>query len=167
MIALVAIDKAGGIGKDGKLPWKNKEDSAWFKEKTLGKNIVVGSKTFSELPNLKDRKVYVFSSSDADSVTNKNGLTGHYLDSDYIKWRLNNLHKRNFEKLKADLICCGGGQLYKYLIPQCSELYITHLDKTYECDTFFPFTMKKITNIFPKCEFIRGIEGGNIVKYYR
>ena len=47
---IVAVDEAGGIGIDNKLPWpKCKEDMQWFRSQTLGKIIVMGRKTFESI----------------------------------------------------------------------------------------------------------------------
>jgi dihydrofolate reductase len=63
MKAIMAMAKNRGIGLKGELPWGRiyKEDFKWFKEFTMGKKLVVGSKTFSTLPPLKDREIYMLS----------------------------------------------------------------------------------------------------------
>ena len=32
----------------------------------------------------------------------------------------------------------GGGSIYKMMLPYCSKLYITEVEKDFEADTFFP-----------------------------
>ena len=46
---ITAVDEAGGIGKDNKIPWSCSEDLKHFKEKTLGNIVVMGYKTFESL----------------------------------------------------------------------------------------------------------------------
>lgn len=58
MKAIVAIDKLWGIGNNGDLLFRIKEDIKFFKEVTTGKVVVMGRKTLDSLPNgepLKDR----------------------------------------------------------------------------------------------------------------
>ena len=49
--AIVAVDSKNGIAKDGKIPWKSKTDMKFFKEKTTGSIIIMGSTTLESLPN--------------------------------------------------------------------------------------------------------------------
>jgi len=51
---IAATDAAGGIGKDGKLPWRNKEDMEWFVATTKGDGnnaVVMGRTTWQSLPH--------------------------------------------------------------------------------------------------------------------
>jgi len=51
---MVAIDEAGGIGKDGDLPWQLSADMAHFKKMTqgAGKNaVIMGRKTWDSIPD--------------------------------------------------------------------------------------------------------------------
>ena len=45
---IVAVEKNFGIGKDGKLPWNNKEELQIFKQKTLN-SILIYSTQANEL----------------------------------------------------------------------------------------------------------------------
>lgn len=170
MIALASISKNWIIGDSStnKIPFHIKEDLRWFKEKTWNKNILVGQNTFSELPRLKNRKVFVFTSSDADYAVNKNGLEGRYLDSYYIKWNINNVHKEYFNKLKKNLIICGGAKLYDYFIPQCSELFLTLLDFEVFIDKpiCFPYSLEQINKLFKNKKEIKKISQGEIWYFY-
>ena len=47
---LAAVNREGVIGKDGTIPWNNKEDLARFKELTTGNTIIMGRKTWDSLP---------------------------------------------------------------------------------------------------------------------
>ncbi len=59
IIAIVACTRDGGIGKEGKLPWKLSGDMAYFKRVTLdtedipGKRnaVIMGRKTWESIPN--------------------------------------------------------------------------------------------------------------------
>ncbi|MBL4894573.1 MAG: dihydrofolate reductase, partial [Emcibacter sp.] len=39
---IVAVAENGVIGKDNELPWKISSDLKYFKEKTMGKPIIMG-----------------------------------------------------------------------------------------------------------------------------
>ena len=59
MKAIIAINKAGFIGKDDKLPWRCKEDLNHFKEMTMGCKLLVGRTTFESMPKLNGREMIV------------------------------------------------------------------------------------------------------------
>lgn len=52
-------DETNIIGLNKRLPWRVKEDLEYFKKTTMGKKLVCGSTTFSTLPKLEGRMVYV------------------------------------------------------------------------------------------------------------
>ncbi len=45
---IVARNKRGAIGKDGKMMWRSKNDFKHFKKTTMGAILIVGKKTFEE-----------------------------------------------------------------------------------------------------------------------
>lgn len=57
--AVLAIDAAGGIGLEGRLPWHEPDDLVWFRAITWGRTVIVGGRTV--LPaNLPGREVVRF-----------------------------------------------------------------------------------------------------------
>ena len=114
MIIVGACCANGGIGFNGKLPWKNSADMKHFRETTMGKTLLVGRKTAEQLPPLKGRKVIVLSRT--------NGVN---LD-DYAD---------------KDVILIGGAEVWKYALEKdfVDEMIITYIHESYECDTYFPF----------------------------
>ena len=56
----VAFDKNRGIGICDRLPWHIKEELALFKKNTINKNIIMGRKTYQNLPSkLKNRNIFI------------------------------------------------------------------------------------------------------------
>ena len=57
MEMIVAVDQGGGFGKNGEIPWKNelfaKADMKWFQEKTKGKHLIFGRRTYEEIAAMK------------------------------------------------------------------------------------------------------------------
>ena len=49
IIALVACDLNGAIGKQGGLPWKLPSDLARFKQRTMGAPLIMGRKTYESI----------------------------------------------------------------------------------------------------------------------
>ena len=123
MIAIAAMSRNRVIGVDGRIPWHISEDLKFFKRTTLGHIIVMGRKTYDSLGKpLPGRENWVVS-----REANIEGVTLF----------------RSFDAIEepADgrrLYIIGGAQLYAALLPHCSELLLTRIDREVEGDTFFP-----------------------------
>ena len=103
---IVAVDNTNnesGIGKDGMLKWHIPEDLKFFKQFTLNKTLIVGRKTFENLPQLKNRKIMV--------LTNNPTLIDNetYFDLDDIK-------KTIFNDKLNEFVIIGGKQIYELFI---------------------------------------------------
>ena len=64
MKLIVAADRRGGIGKEGKLLVHLPGDIKYFKETTSGHTVIMGRKTFQSLPSsrpLPDRRNIIIS----------------------------------------------------------------------------------------------------------
>lgn len=127
MRAIVAVDDKWGIGKDGKLLFSVPADMKFFKEKTTGKVVVMGSKTLKSFPGglpLKNRTNIVFTS----GVPAQGCLT------------VRNLAEL-FALLKSyddnDVFIIGGGMFYKTMLPYCSGALVTKIEADGEADVFF------------------------------
>ena len=127
MIAIVAVDQNWGIGKNGKLLVSIPEDMRFFREKTQGKTVIMGRKTFDSvgLP-LKNRENVVISR----SMEDKEGIVVvHSIEEacKYVK-----------EKNPDDVYVIGGGNIYQSMLPYCTKAYVTKIYDKFPSDTFFP-----------------------------
>lgn len=129
VVHIVARGLNGEIGVNNKLLWNIPEDLKFFKESTIGRVVLMGRKTFENLPSkLKNRIVIVVSSKFYDEHDETNPLQDS-LDTAYF----------NSCKLNSDKIfIAGGSQLYNSTFDIVDELWITQVDKEYpEADTFY------------------------------
>jgi dihydrofolate reductase len=126
MQIIAACDDNLGIGKNGKLPWKNRDDLKHFKYLTLGRKCVFGRKTAETLPTLPNRELYCFTSQTQDLFVTKNNV-------------FKTVSAESLEIMKGQDVCiCGGSELYKFAYSEAlvDEMVITHIDGEYDCDTF-------------------------------
>ena len=137
-------DKNGGIGKNGKLPWHISEDLINVKKITINSTIIMGRKTWDSLPikPLPDRRNIVLSSKFIKDVENYDSIN------------------KCINKLKTNLIkkifVIGGAQVYEHFFKYADKLHITHINEEFNgIDTYFPISMRKITNKFQKEKEIR------------
>ena len=129
---VVAVDEAGGIGKDNKLMWNIPSDLKRFKEITtknqikinnnINNIIIMGSKTYKsigrELPN---RANIVLSSKNKCS----------YNVEDILAY--------NERYTEEELFVIGGEQIYKQFLPYTDKIYLTRVRGDFGADKFFYF----------------------------
>lgn len=131
MNAIVAVDNNWGIGKDGKLLVTLSGDLRYFKNKTLGKTVIMGRKTLDSLPNgnpLPGRHNIVLTRD--KQFEKEDCIVFNYISDivEYIKTIDEN-----------DVFVIGGGTIYKRFLPFCDTFYITHiLIEVENTDTYFP-----------------------------
>jgi dihydrofolate reductase/thymidylate synthase len=129
---IVAVSNNYGIGLNNTLPWNISEDLAHFKELTTNNVVVMGRKTFDSLPDkhkpLKNRINIVVTRGAASGA-----LTNVLFDNlENVKIIIKKLIKENMH-----VFIIGGDQIYKQFIDTYDNIYITYIDKKYECDTYF------------------------------
>ncbi|GIL16626.1 MAG: dihydrofolate reductase [Oligoflexia bacterium] len=133
--AIAAMSRNRVIGKENKLPWHLPEDLKYFKEKTKGKIMIMGRKTFDSIgqrplpgrlhivitrnPDYKSKDDLVkIVSSLEQAIALAKTLIGHpYPDEVFV---------------------VGGAEIYKQALPLLNRLYLTVIEKDYEGDAFFP-----------------------------
>jgi dihydrofolate reductase len=155
MKAILAMAKNRVIGKNGGLPWPSiKNDFIWFKEFTTGKKLIVGKNTFDTLPMLKNREILVLTRrveelSDIPNqyLINKNDLTGKIVT--------------DVSDLDPDIIVAGGAKTYVRLLPYITEFYVTHVNGSYDGDTFMP----PFEDLFTNKEVVKEFDGHKVIKY--
>lgn len=122
--AIVAMAKNRVIGANGTLPWHLPEDLKFFKKTTLGGVLVMGRKTYDSVGRpLPGRETIVVSRS-ATAIAGVKVVNDPHavleLDTDKPIWIV------------------GGAEIYRQLLPYCSELFITRVNLEVEGDAFFP-----------------------------
>jgi dihydrofolate reductase len=133
-ILIAAIDKDGGIGKDGYMPWHYPEDLKLFMRLTIGNTVVIGRKTFDGMfarghAPLKQRKNIIVTS----QVEEYRSRFAEYSPS-----HLNFIPDLNYTDLEGKIFYCGGAEIYRQSIESVDIVYLTRFEESYGCDTFFP-----------------------------
>ena len=157
--AIVAVDEAYGLAKNGQIPWKSKTDMAFFKQKTINNVVVMGSVTLLSLPKsapLKDRLNIVLTRN-ANQFSNKNvkeQINDNIIFVDELT--LLAILKTPREYIQADkykflnkdytIFIIGGKQIYDAFCKFCSTIWITKIKADYKCDLIFS---KEILDLFP------------------
>ena len=123
---IVAVDNNYAIGKNNGLIYHLPADLKYFKEKTLGKVVVMGKKTYLSLPKrpLPNRTNIVLSAA------------GNKFDGATTVKSTKEL-KKELEKYDTNnVFVIGGASVYNLLMDCCKFAYITKIDAGEPADTY-------------------------------
>ncbi len=121
---IAAIGKNNEMGKDNQLLWHLPSDLMFFKEMTLNHTVIMGKNTYLSIgrPLPKRTNILLSSSLDDNQV-----IVCKTLDD--IKKHINE---------DEEVFIIGGYSIYKTFLPLASKLYLTHINKEFDADVFFP-----------------------------
>ena len=130
---IVATGLNNEIGAKGDLLWRLPKDMLWFKENTLGADVIMGRKTYESFPEkyrpLPNRTNIVISRNQSLDLP-KGAYLVHSLEEAFTC----------AEKCTTtEKFIIGGGKIYELALPHCKEIVLTKVHATFkEADTFFP-----------------------------
>lgn len=127
MIALVAaLDRDFAIGREGAMPWHLPDDLRRFKQLTLGKPVLMGSKTARSIGRALPGRLNLVMSRAAHAPYEGQLLVG-------------SLDEAVSAAGAADLMIVGGGEIYAQALPLATHLYLTWVETiSSHADTYFP-----------------------------
>lgn len=135
-----AMDNAGGIGKNNRMPWSLKEDMTFFRKSTTGMGnnaIVMGRKTHESIGMFLPKRENII-------LTRKTTYQSPILKTamvcltPVIMHDIQSVIEYCNNKKIFTLWVIGGAEIYKLFMDVADELYLTKIDQNYNCDTFFP-----------------------------
>ena len=125
MQAIVCVSRNWGIGLDGRLLFHLSADLKRFRALTVGKTVILGSRTLATFPGgkpLPDRRSIVLTRGDAPV---EGAETAHSVEE--------------AAALAGDgAFVIGGASVYALLLPLCERVLVTKVDAQPEADSFFP-----------------------------
>jgi len=130
MNLIVAVDRNWGIGCGNKLLAHIPEDMKYFREKTMGKTVVMGRKTFESLPNgaLPNRRNIVLTRNPEYKAEGAEVICFEAKGSSQGFFYV--------PENSDDMFIIGGEQIYKLFLPYCTRAYVTKIDAEFEADAF-------------------------------
>jgi dihydrofolate reductase len=129
IIGIVAVDRNGAIGKDGRLPWHHSADMKFFKETTTGHACVMGYKTWLTLKRPLPDRMNIVLSRKAEIEPQDSVLVVRDIESVLSL----------AESLKSHLFVIGGEQVYRAFLPHIEKWIVTDVPVEVEgADAFAP-----------------------------
>ena len=129
IIGIVAVDRQGAIGKEGKLPWHYSADMKFFKETTTGNTVVMGHNTWLSLKQPLPNRLNIVVSRKSEVEAQDSVLVLRDVESVLSAAR----------DLEGDLFVIGGAQIYRSFLPHIEKWIVTEVPLTIEdADAFVP-----------------------------
>lgn len=147
---LVTMDQAGGIAKEGAIPWNLRGLRAWVKSRTIGAGdnaMIMGRTTYERIPDttkpIRDRTVFVLSRTWHQRDHGDVNVYASFLDA---LAGIGSQQRGNHPKYK-EVFVVGGASVFERVMKDflylCDTIYVTQLKEDYRCDTFFPVALLK------------------------
>lgn len=128
---IVAMDRQGGIGFEGNIPWFGKvpADMKHFRARTLGHPVIMGRATYLSMGRAlpgRTNTVLTF----ADEFTLPDAIVCNSIAQA--------LEKCTVLPGNDEIFIIGGGRIYAQTLHLADRVYMTLIDAVFEADTFFP-----------------------------
>ncbi|MDN8645860.1 dihydrofolate reductase [Stenotrophomonas indicatrix] len=125
---IVALDRNRGIGQGNAMPWHLPDDFRHFKALTLGKPILMGRRTAESIGRvLPGRTNLVLTRSGQVPFEGMRAVAS-----------LDEAKAIAKDEGASELCIIGGGEIFRQLLDQASDLYLTWVDAEVPADTHFP-----------------------------
>lgn len=124
---IAAIGRNRELGKNNDLIWSIPDDMKFFRDNTIGKNIVMGINTLNSLPKLlPNRRHIVLTHRDIkldDEITIFHNIDDllNYIDS-----------------IDEEVMVIGGAGVYAQMIEYANKMLLTEIESEAEADVYFP-----------------------------
>lgn len=124
---IAAVGKNKELGVDNHLIWNLPQDLKFFKEKTTGRTIIMGRKTFESLPRMLPKRHHI--------VLTRNASLPHEVEVfDSVESLL-----EKYKDSSEEMFIIGGASLYNEFLNIANKMYLTEIEATYDkADTYFP-----------------------------
>nr|AIA17026.1 Dihydrofolate reductase [uncultured bacterium] len=130
---IVAVAQNDVIGAKNALPWNIPEDMKFFREKTKGKALIMGRKTFESVGHPLPHRLNVVVTrqkdfaSDAPNVVVKPDLASAI---EYCRGQTS--------KYGDEIFIIGGGEIFKESMSLVDVIYLTRIHRDFDGDIFYP-----------------------------
>ncbi len=165
-----AVAENNTIGFKGQLPWRIPEDLKFFYQKTKGRALIMGRKTFESLGQALPHRLHVVVTRQKNfqprfglnyipiwtgGISHIQGGTADPLEA--LKKALSVVlspslkeamafcaQKEIKQKYGSEVFITGGGEIYKQSLLLVHRIYLTRIHKTYKGDAFYPEIPKEL-----------------------
>lgn len=123
---VVATDVRGGIGREGRLPWRLPEDLQRFKRITMGKPIVMGRRTWESIGRVLPGRHNIVISRQPGLAAPGATVVGSMPEALAAAGDV------------PEVCVIGGAEIYRLALPLAQVIHLTRVHARVDADTFFP-----------------------------
>ncbi len=137
---IVAAAKNDVIGTQNRLPWDIPEDMKFFREKTKGKAIIMGRKTFESVGHPLPNRLNVVVTRQKDyapPVPAGGASSGETVICPDLKSAID-FCQGQISKYGEEIFIIGGGEIFRESLPLVDNVYLTRIHKDVEGDVTYP-----------------------------
>ncbi len=131
---IVATARNGVIGKNNQLPWHLPQDLKYFREKTTGKPVIMGRKTFESIGKPLPNRTNIVITRNQD-WSREGVIVAHDLLS--AVQIAGSFHKTE-SQVELEVMIIGGAEIYKSALEIADRVYLTYIDRDVDGDAWFP-----------------------------
>ena len=135
--AIVAIDESCGIGRENQIPWHLREDLQRFTRMPMHKPVIMGRKTHESIGFLLPGRLNIVLSRSTDCIVQEGAILVHH-PTDALAKAQDFFAQSSEETTHQECMIIGGSTIYETFQEETQRLYLTVVQGSYDCDTFFP-----------------------------
>ena len=132
LVLIAAVAENGVIGRANRLPWQLKSDMQHFRERTQGKPVLMGRKTFESLSGPLKGRTTIVVTHDREFAA-PGAVVAHSL-ADALAAAAGDALRRGVDAIMV----AGGAQIYAQTMPFADRLLITLVHERSDGDAIFP-----------------------------
>lgn len=126
--AIVAMGTNRVIGVENRIPWHLPLEFQHFKEKTLGRTLIMGRKSFESIGYPLPKRTTII-------LTRNNS---YRKEGCYICHHFEDALRKACDLEEKEVFITGGVDIYRSSLPYLHRLYRTRVDFSEEGDSYFP-----------------------------
>lgn len=131
LVHIVAASENDVIGTNNQLPWDIPEDMAFFKEKTKGRAIIMGRKTYDSMGRALPGRLNVVITRQKDWQAKDAVVVGTLEEAiDYCKTKTG--------QYGEEVYIIGGGEIYRQSLNKVDLVYLTRIHRVVDGDAKYP-----------------------------
>lgn len=130
---IVAASENNVIGVQNDLPWSLPEDMKFFRDKTKGRALIMGRKTFESVGHPLPHRLNVVVTRQKDYTSSAQNVV---VVPDLAAALSHCESVQN--KYGDEVFIIGGGEIFKQSLPMVDIIYLTRIHKKFEGDIYYP-----------------------------
>ncbi len=149
---IVAAAANGVIGRAGDLPWHIPEDMKWFRDRTRGRALIMGRKTFEAVEHPLPKRLNVVITRQKNYKPKDSGNADTPV---HVVATLDEAMKYCLacaDKYENEIFIIGGGEIYHQSVPLVDTIYLTRIHQNYEGDATYPDPDPKLFELVEKSD---------------